>query len=210
MKQNNASLDADGHRWFAAMYDFIGRFSERGVMRAYRKSIAGAAAGQVLEIGAGTGFNFPYYAAAVSIVATDPNPFMLRRAREKAQKLGLKVEFHQYPAEMLPFPDASFDTVISTLTLCTVQNPAQALSEVKRVLKSGGTFRFIEHVQSEHGFHKWVQNMLTPFWRWPGAGCHLNRGTANSIEAAGLRIFELQRHHMPLVPLIIGTAKPRN
>ncbi len=210
MKQDNTSPDAGGHRWFAVIYDFIGRFSERGMMRTYRKSIAGAATGHVLEIGAGTGFNFPYYPAAVSIVATDPDTFMLRRAQEKAQKLGLKIEFHQYPAEMLPFPDASFDTVISTLTLCTVRNPVQALSEVKRVLKPGGIFRFIEHVQAEDRFHKWVQNMLTPFWRLPGAGCHLNRSTANSIEAAGLRIFELQRHQLPLVPLIIGAAKSRN
>ena len=173
-------------------------------------SVAGTATGRVLEIGAGTGFNFPYYLESVSLVATDPDPFMLRWARKKAKELGLKVEFHQCPAEMLPLPDASFDTVISTLTLCTVRNPVRALSEIKRILKPDGIFRFIEHVQADHGFHKWVQNRLTPFWRWIGAGCHLNRSTAGNIESAGLQIFELQQHRMPLVPFIIGAAKLPN
>lgn len=201
-----------GHRWFAAIYGLMGPICDRG-LRPLRASVVGAARGRVLEIGAGTGLNFPYYTEAESVVATEPDPFMLRRARKQARgqarKLGLTIEFRQCTAEALPLPDASFDTVVSTLTLCTVGEPARALAEVRRVLKPGGVFRFIEHVRGRGAFQRRVQDVLTPVWCRLGAGCHLNRETAAGIEAAGFDITELQRRETPLLPLIIGAARPR-
>jgi len=196
-----------GHRWFAAMYDLVTRGSERSVLQHLRPLVAGGAAGQVLEIGVGTGANFPYYMEAAKIVATDPNPFMLQRAKKRARDVGLAVEFHQCPAEALPFANASFDTVISTLVLCSVSDQALTLAEIKRVLKPSGAFRFIEHVRADRSFTGQVQDFLTPVWRWFGAGCHLNRQTAASIKGAGFEIVELQQRRLVLMPVIVGAAR---
>jgi ubiquinone/menaquinone biosynthesis C-methylase UbiE len=197
-----------GHRWFASTYDLLTWWSERGLLRRLRHLVVGVATGSVLEIGAGTGANFLYYREAERIVAIDPDPFMLRRAQQRANEKGLAMEFCQCPAEALPFSHASFDTVVSTLTLCTVDDPGRALAEVKRVLKPGGVFRFLAHVRAEGGVTALVQDRLTPLWRWLGAGCHLNRRTAASLEAAGFEIVELQQRRGPLTPLIIGMARP--
>lgn len=198
----------EGHRWFAALYDPLTRWAERKLLARPRTTIAGEAAGRVLEIGAGTGANFPYYRAAQEVVATEPDPFMLRRARARARELGLAIELHQARAEALPFPEHSFDSVVSTLVLCTVADQGRALAEVRRVLRPGGTFRFIEHVRA-CGFPGCLQDALTPAWRWFGAGCRPNRRTAQSIEAAGFDIVHLQRRRLPFTPLIVGLARPR-
>ena len=183
--------------------------SERRLLRRLREHVVGEAWGKVLEVGAGTGANFPFYKLAQKIVATEPDPFMLRRAKKRAQTLGLNVEFHQSPAEELPFPDVSFDAVVSTLVLCTVLEPDLALAEIRRVLRPDGFFRFIEHVQADQPPMMRLQNVLTPVWRRLAAGCHLNRRTAESIEAAGFKMVEVQHVALPLMPIIFGVAKPR-
>jgi ubiquinone/menaquinone biosynthesis C-methylase UbiE len=198
-----------GHRWFAATYDPLNWWGERALLRRLRPLVVGRATGRVLEIGVGTGANFPYYREAESVVATDPDPFMLRRAQNRAREMGLAIEFYQCPAEALPFSDASFDTVVSALTLCTVGDPARSLAEVRRVLKPGGAFRFLEHVRAEGRVMALLQDRLTPLWRWLGAGCHLNRRSAASIQAAGFEIVEMERQKVPLTPMIIGVAQPR-
>ncbi len=204
---NTAELK--GHSWFAALYDHVMRWSEQRLLSQLRPFIAGRASGRILEIGAGTGANFQYYKAAEKIVATEPDPYMLRRARKRAEQLGLDVEFHQCPAEALPFEDSCFDTVVATLVLCTVRDQFRSLSEVKRVLEPAGTFRFLEHVRADRSFTGPVQDVLTPPWRYFGAGCHLNRRTGISIEAAGFKIIEMQHHRMPLgIPLIAAVARP--
>ncbi|MBI4287633.1 MAG: class I SAM-dependent methyltransferase [Chloroflexi bacterium] len=196
-----------GHRWFAASYDFLTRSAEQRVLHRLRKRVVGAASGRILELGVGTGANLSYYKSVEHLVATDPDPFMLARARKRAEALNVKVEFHQAPAEAIPFADASFDTVVSTLVLCTVDDQSTSLAEAKRVLKPGGAFRFIEHVRAE-GFLGKVQDFLTPAWRWFGAGCHPNRQTTAAFKAAGFEIVELERRPLWLTPLVIGVARP--
>ncbi|MDP9383452.1 MAG: class I SAM-dependent methyltransferase [Chloroflexota bacterium] len=204
---NTAELK--GHPWFAATYDHVMRWSEQRILSQLRPFIAGQATGRILEIGAGTGANFQYYKAAEKIVATEPDPYMLRQARKRAEELGLDIEFHQCAAEALPFGDSCFDTVVATLVLCTVRDQFRSLSEVRRVLKPGGTFRFLEHVRADRIFTGRVQDVLTPLWSCVGAGCHLNRRTGASIEAAGFTIAEMRHHRMPLgIPLIAGVARP--
>ncbi|MBI2918883.1 MAG: class I SAM-dependent methyltransferase [Chloroflexi bacterium] len=194
-----------GHRWYAATYDSMMRGAERGALGRARRLIAGRATGRVLEIGTGTGANFPYYKTAEKIVATDPDPYMLRRAQRRARTLGSDVELLQCCAEALPFAQASFDTVVSTLVLCTVADQTQALKEVKRILKPDGTFRFIEHVRAQgSGGH--LQDVLTPLWRHLAAGCHLNRRSAGGIQSAGFQIVDFQVTSMLLQPLVIGAA----
>ncbi|MBI3969311.1 MAG: class I SAM-dependent methyltransferase [Chloroflexi bacterium] len=196
-----------GHPWFAATYDLVTWWAERTLLRQLRSRVVSQATGTVLELGAGTGANFPYYPAAERIIATEPDLFMLRRAKKQAQALGLDVDLHQGLAEALPFSEASCDTVVSTLVLCTVAVPDRALAETKRVLKPGGAFRFIEHVRAD-GWTGMVQDKLTPAWRWFGAGCHLNRRTAAAIEAAGFQIVELEQRRLGPTPLLIGVAQP--
>lgn len=200
-------IEMKGHRWHAAIYNFVNRRLEAKVLSKFRPLIAGEASGRILEIGAGTGANFAYYPSASNVVAVEPDPFMLRRARKQADELGLEVEFRQALAEALPFDDRTFDTVVATLVFCTVTDPDRAFAEVKRVLKPDGTFRFIEHVRASDGLAVRAQNVLTPLWRRIGAGCHLNRPTVESIEAAGFEITELHQQPMPLTPLVIGVAR---
>jgi ubiquinone/menaquinone biosynthesis C-methylase UbiE len=196
-----------GHRWFAATYDFLSGWEEQRLLRPLRQRVIGQASGRVLEIGAGTGASFPYYRTVDRLVAAEPDPFMLPRARRRARDLGLDVELVQCVAEELSVADASFDTVISTLVLCTVSDQARSLSEIKRVLKPAGTLRFIEHVRFED-LRGDVQDRVTPVWSFVGAGCHPNRRTADSIEAAGFELVELERRETPVMPLIIGVARP--
>lgn len=200
-----------GHRIFAASYDFLTRGAERRLLGGLRQQVVQTATGRVLEIGAGTGANFPYYQRGQieEIVAAEPDLFMLQRAIRRAEALKLPVTFSQSPAEALPFPDAAFDTVVATLVLCSVVDLDQALAEVRRVLKPGGTLHFIEHVRAEGTGAARFQDLLTPLWRRVGAGCHLNRPTAAAIRAAGFQIQELRegRLGLPLHAMISGVAR---
>ena len=195
-----------GHRWFAAVYDLLSAWSEAHVLGPYRRHIVGEATGHVLEIGAGTGASFPYYDMAERIVASEPDPFMLARAQRRARAVDRSIALVHCPAENLPFADASFDTVISTLVLCTVEDQNGALSEIRRVLKPGGRLRFIEHVRFDDA-RGHVQDAVLPVWRCVAAGCHPNRRTAEMIQRAGFQIVEMQQRVTPLMPLIVGVAR---
>jgi ubiquinone/menaquinone biosynthesis C-methylase UbiE len=202
-----------GHRWVAAIYDGFNRRSEVTIMRHLRPFVVGEAAGSVLEIGFGTGASLPYYdwTKVRELIATDPDPFMLQRAEKRTRKMGLdsKVRIMPLAAEDLPFDDASFDTVVSTMVLCTVRDVPQSLAEVKRVLKPDGALRFIEHVRHDAGVRGWAQDAFTPVWSWLSAGCHLNRRTAESLTEAGFDLVELRRlAGSPVSPLLVGVAKP--
>ncbi len=194
-----------GHKWFAATYDRMMAGAEKSYLGRVREEIVGGARGSVLEIGAGTGASFPYYGEHVeALVAADPDPFMLRRAEQRAQEIGHLIELKQAAAEELPFGDASFDTVVSVLVLCTVGDPARALAEVRRVLKPGGELRFYEHVRFAHAFGAFWQSLVTPLWRWVSAGCHPNRDIAWSIQEAGFAIQQLEwlKPEPPLPPMV--------
>ncbi len=206
-----------GHKWFAAIYDRMMASGERSFMRDVREEIVGGARGRVLEIGAGTGANFPYYNDhAEEIFATEPDPYMLQRAKRRAEKVGRPIELRQASAEHLPFEDASFDTVVSTLVMCTVGDLLRALSEVRRVLKPSGELRMYEHVRYEHAFGAFWQDMITPVWRWVAAGCHPNRDVVSFVREAGFEFerLELTKPHPPIPPMVFvrphikGVARP--
>jgi len=190
------------------MYEFLTRGDQKWLSR-HRPYIVGEADGRVLEIGAGTGQSFTDYAQAREVVVTEPDPFMLARARKRLETLGLPhIELQQHAAEDLPFEDGTFDHVVSILVLCTVQDPPRALSEAKRVLKPGGTLRFIEHVRFDNGLRGQVQDAVAPVWRYFGGGCHLNRRTAETISEAGFQLAVLRRDVMvPGIPVLVGVAK---
>ena len=193
--------DVKGHRWFAATYDRLTASGERGFMGRIRAEVAGGAKGRVLEIGSGTGANFPHYTdLAEHVTAVEPDPYMFRRAQRHAADIERPITLQQAPAEELPFADATFDTVVSTLVLCSVSDPEKAISEVVRVLKPGGQLRFYEHIRSSNPIASRFQDIALPVWRWFAAGCHCNRDTVTTIRESGLEIAEL-KYSTPIPPV---------
>jgi SAM-dependent methyltransferase len=187
----------------AAFFDFMtGRADTEFAPR--RGELLRQAGGRVLEIGAGTGFNVRHYPEAVTeIVLTEPGEELLDRARRRAAAAGRPVRVVRSSAESLPFEDASFDTVVSTLVLCSVHDQDATLTEVRRVLKPGGRFLFIEHVRAEDPRRARWQDRLERPWRVIAMGCHPNRQTLERIEAAGFELEELQRGELPKSPAIV-------
>ena len=193
------------------MYDRLSGAGERRLFNKVRPRIMGEAQGRVLEIGVGTGASLSYYPAEAQVVGTEPDPYMLERARRRLTELGAtNIELQQAPAEELPFDDASFDHVVSSLVLCTVRDLPRALAEARRVLKPEGTFRFMEHVRNDESrFWGTVQDAIVPVWRWCAAGCHPNRRTQQAIEEAGFRLEWLEQFRIaPGTPGIYGVARP--
>lgn len=210
------SQQPKGHKWFAAFWERMVRI-ESAKERRLRDDIAGGASGRVLEIGCGVGANFPYYGDGIeSLAAGDPDPFMAERARKHAAEGERPIDIEQFPAEEIPFPDASFDTVVSTLNMCTIADLPRGLSEVKRVLKPGGEFRFFDHVRYSNALGALAQDVITPVWRWIGAGCNPNRDIATFVRAAGFEFERLDKTTVvppipPMIfarPTIVGVARP--
>jgi SAM-dependent methyltransferase len=204
--------EATWGRVFALGYDRFMAASERAGLRARRRRLLSAAEGATLEIGAGTGLNLDLYPAGVSeLVLTEPSAHMAARLRAKLAA-DPATSVVQASAERLPFETDRFDTVVATLVLCTVPEPAAALAEVGRVLRPGGRLLFLEHVRAPGPRLARWQDRFEGAWRLFGAGCHCNRDTAATIEASPLRIEELERgkipRAMPLVrPMIVGAAR---
>jgi ubiquinone/menaquinone biosynthesis C-methylase UbiE len=202
-------IPARGHPIIAAVYDRLLGPAEREFLGAHRESIVGAAAGRILDVGVGTGLNIPHYRVAASVVGVDPDPYMLRRAVRRRDRLGRRVELLAADGEALPFADASFDSAVATLVLCTVADPGRALGELRRVLRPGGRLHFIEHVRARSGGWRRFQDAVTPVWRRIAAGCHPNRDTVAAIAAAGFTIVALAGEEFgpyPTRPFVRGTA----
>lgn len=170
-----------------------------------RSELLRSARGEVLEIGLGTGLNLPHYPAGVSrLRAVDPAPLLPDRVAERSANVGFPVELSRTGAEQLPYPDRSFDCVVSTWTLCTIPDPIQALREVRRVLKPTGRFLFLEHGRSDEARTAIWQDRLNPIQNVLGCGCNLNRRIDRLVREAGLHILQLDRFVMDGVPRIGG------
>ena len=200
-------------RLFATGYDRFMAGPEKAVLRGHRDALIGRAQGRVLEIGGGTGANLPFYADGIEeLVITEPEEPMARRLERKLAGGSLLARVVRAPAEELPFEDGGFDFVVSTLVLCTVDDPARALGEIHRVLKPDGQLVFLEHVRSDQpGLARW-QDRLQGVQVRVGHGCHCNRRTLENIKRARFSIVELEHDRMrkapPLVrPLIAGVAR---
>jgi SAM-dependent methyltransferase len=158
-----------------------------------RMKVVPLAEGQVLEVGIGTGLNLPFYdkARVKNIVGVDPALRMHRLALKRSQLAGIDVQLVGLSAERLPVEDASFDTVVSTYTLCTIPDPVAALKEMRRSLKPGGKLLFSEHGRApDANVLKW-QTRLQPYWSKLAGGCLLNRDIPALLEAAGFNpVFE--------------------
>jgi ubiquinone/menaquinone biosynthesis C-methylase UbiE len=168
-------------------------------VRRQRAKVVPRAQGRVLEIGIGSGLNMPYYdkAKVSAIVGLDPSGAMRSRAAQRIAEAGLAVEFIGLSAEKIPQPDASFDSVLITYTLCSIPDPLAALAEMHRVLKPAGRLIFCEHGRAPDASVRRWQDRLTPLWRRFGGGCHLNRDIPALLAAGGFDCADLQTMYLP-------------
>jgi ubiquinone/menaquinone biosynthesis C-methylase UbiE len=199
-------------RIFAAGYDRIMAGTEKATLRAHREALIPQATGRVLEIGGGTGANLPFYEGVETLTLTEPERPMMRRLERRLRERAAGARLVHAPAEDLPFEDDSFDAVVSTLVLCTVEDQPRALRELRRVLKPGGRLLFIEHVRADDARLARWQDRLNGLQTRIGHGCNCNRPTIETISAAGFEIAQLKRDVLrkapPIVrPLVVGVAR---
>ena len=175
-------------------------------IRSQRAKIVPRARGRVLELGIGGGLNLAFYDPdrVESVTGVDPSEGLRDLAEDAPRPAGLMVEIVAGRAEALSFDTQSFDTVVCTFTLCSVQNPAAVLAEARRVLKTSGTFLYSEHgLSPDPRVQRW-QRRIEPFWRPLAGGCHLTRPVTASIEAAGLVIEQVETMYLPGAPRAFG------
>jgi ubiquinone/menaquinone biosynthesis C-methylase UbiE len=170
----------------------------------YRRSLLQNVSGDILEIGLGTGLNLAHYPDSVQrITSVDVNPGMTAIAQRRAQAAGITIVSHVLSGEQLPMPDHSFDSVVSTWTLCSIPNVARAIAEIHRVLKPGGQFFFIEHGLSNIPSVQVWQHRLTPIQRIIGDGCHLDRDIAQIVSQQFAQV-NLESFAEPSLPAVGG------
>ncbi len=181
--------------------------------RDVRAPLIARAQGEVLEIGAGDGGNLMLYPSGVRLTLLEPNPYLIRYLRQACNGRSADcVAVVEGIGECLPFPARSFDTVVATHVLCSVRDQGQVLAEVRRVLRPGGQFLFLEHVAAPPDSHiyRW-QQVVNPVWKVIGDGCHLTRDTGAAIRAAGFAEVHLVTFNagFPALvsPHVVGAAR---
>ena len=205
---------ADSRAWsrvFAAAYDPFLWIGERAGMRRHRRELLTLARGRTVEIGSGTGLNLLHYPDDLDgLVLAEPDPSMRRRLENAVRRSGRSARVIDARAQRLPFGDATIDTVVSTLVLCTVDAPDLALREIERVLRPDGQLLFIEHVRSDSPLLARWQDRLAGPWRRVAEGCRCNRATLELMDACGfgLDVHPAKWRAMPPIirPLVIGRA----
>jgi ubiquinone/menaquinone biosynthesis C-methylase UbiE len=185
------------------------RFYEPAVAERKRRLFSGLQ-GRVVEIGPGTGVNFRHLPRGIEWTGIEPNAHMRPYLERNAAEHGHRATLVHGTAEDMHLEDGSADAVIGTLVLCSVPDVGRVLSEVRRVLKPGGEFRFIEHVRAPEGsFHAAWQRAVKPVWKVVACGCHCDRATWEDLERAGFSHLEIERFSLPFPvvrPHICGRA----
>ena len=196
-------------RWFAwvmwrAARHYDGLFADR------KRSLLSEVGGTVVEVGPGTGTNFRYYSRNIHWIGVEPNRYMHPYLQRAAEAAGLPAEVLLGRAENLSLPDESADAVVATAVLCSVRDPRRALKEIRRVLKPGGRFIFVEHVAAQRGTAlRRIQRIVQPLWSCMADGCHPDRDTGELISQAGFRPLVSDAFSLPLGPVaphIAGVA----
>jgi ubiquinone/menaquinone biosynthesis C-methylase UbiE len=198
------------HSIFAAMYERFSRSGpEKSFMWPLRKEIIAQAQGIVLEIGAGTGLNFALYdpERVERVEAVEPDTAMVRYARERLKTARVPITLTQAPAEALPFADETFDSAVATIVFCSVTDPLRGFSEIRRVLKPGGSLLLVEHVRAQGAFARRLQDIITPVTKRMAGNCHWNRDTARSVINADFQIEDKRDISGILQPMIVMRAR---
>ncbi len=202
------------HRLIAATYDTVLAPAERAGLADRRRRLLSGARGRVLEIGAGTGLNLAHYPSAVErLELLEPDGAMRARLARRVAAAALPIEVHAGTVEAAPLPLASYDTVVTTLVLCTVPDLDAALDRIAALLVPGGELLFLEHGRVP-GLRGRVQKLLAPLWRRAAGGCHLDRDVPVALRRADFVISDIERFLLPrsgplLRPAVQGVAWPR-
>ena len=178
----------------------------QGQVMKRRAAVVPRARGDVFELGCGGGINHAFYdpAAITSYAGIDPHAGLLEGARAAAREKGWSADLRQGRGEAIPFADASFDCVVCTFTLCSVDDPAQVMRELWRILRPGGEALFLEHGRApEEGVVRW-QERIEPVWKHLAGGCHLTRPIASALQGAGFVVETLGRDYTPQAPRFAG------
>ena len=178
----------------------------QGQIMKVRSKVVPLARGDVLELGCGGGINMEFYDPSQidSFSGIDPSPKLLAMSRAAAMARGMDADIKGGVGEAMPFADASFDTVVTTFTLCSVNEQAAVLAEIRRVLRPGGTALFLEHgAAPDAEVAKW-QRRIEPVWKRIGGNCHLTRQISGAYETAGFTVSHADKGYMPKTPRPFG------
>ncbi|HUK70595.1 MAG TPA: class I SAM-dependent methyltransferase [Streptosporangiaceae bacterium] len=207
---------AHRHRAFAWSYAALAHVAERTSMARLRTGTLAAAHGRLLVLGAGQGHDLAHLPAAVTeVIAIEPDPSMRRLGRRRAAAAPVPAYYVGGLAEQLPLPDASVDTALAALVLCSVRDPGQSARELRRVLRPEGLLLVLEHVRAADGSRLGrLQDRVDPLWRYLSGGCHLDRRARQVLEEAGFDTAGVRDRHLakvlPLLdPAVQGVAHPR-
>jgi ubiquinone/menaquinone biosynthesis C-methylase UbiE len=174
------------------LYETVMARADAAGLAEQRAALVRGLRGRVLEIGAGTGAMFPYYASDVELVALEPDERFVARARERAGDAKCTVRIVVGSALDLPFDAGSFDAIVSCLVLCSVDDPPKALAEIARVARPGGNLRLLEHVRSPRAVAGALMSLFDPVWvALNGQGCHMDRDTEQTLARAGFVLEEV-------------------
>jgi ubiquinone/menaquinone biosynthesis C-methylase UbiE len=198
----------------ACLYDTVMQRAEEACLAEWRRELLTPLTGEILEVGAGTGVNLPYYTQSVArLTLTEPDRYMRSQLTPKLAAASQNIPIFPAPAEQLPFPDNTFDAVVATLVFCSVSVPDQSLREIHRVLVPGGRLAIIEHVRADDDgrLFRW-QRRIEPIWKRCAGNCHLARDTLAAIDKAGFNSADIRRDTMRgafalVAPVIRGIAK---
>lgn len=184
----------DLRRFFRDRRERAEEKAEAGKLGRWRRSVVESAAGGVLDVGIGMGFDLPHLANASWVVGIDPDLDYLRRGRKRLAKGSGKAWLVAADAEALPFRDRTFDSVVATLVFCTIPNPGRALEKIRRTVRPGGPVRMLEHVRFRNPILGTLQDWITPLTKLVADGCHQNRRTLEIVRQGGLQVEEVRPH----------------
>ncbi|MEW8959282.1 2-methoxy-6-polyprenyl-1,4-benzoquinol methylase, mitochondrial [Moorella humiferrea] len=199
MAREQTEIIKERYNRTALFYDWM----DRMIPKEWRRRVWQEAWGRVLEVGVGTGANFPFYPPGCRVTAIDFSPGMLARARQKLHLAGVPVDLKEMDVQHLEFGDASFDTVVATCVFCTVPDPVQGLKEVRRVCRPDGRIILLEHVRSEQWFLGPLMDALNPLFLYL-IGSNINRRTVANVSRAGIEIDREDDLAGKIVKLIVG------
>jgi ubiquinone/menaquinone biosynthesis C-methylase UbiE len=178
----------------------------QGQIMKHRAKVVPLASGAVFELGCGGGINQEMYDPSLitSYAGIDPHEGLLETTRQQAGRLGTNVDIRQGVGEDIPFPSSSFDTVVCTYTLCSVEDPNKVMSEMRRILKPNGRLLFLEHGRApDADVAKW-QSRIEPVWKHIAGGCHLTRPIGPELRGAGFDVEPLGQGYIPKTPRFAG------
>src|SRR3954468_14753826 len=193
------------HPLYASLYDRMTRPIENAGLGRRRAALLAGAAGRVLEVGGGTGANLPHYPAGATVTVLEPDGAMRQRLLARAAALDCDIEVHAVGVGEAEFEPASFDSVVCTLVLCTVDELDGALARIRSWLRPDGGLLFLEHARG-HGARGRLQAMVTPVWKHVVPGCRLDRDPVAAMREAGFVVTDCERFELPRGNVFVGAA----